>query len=242
MKPFVKSNYAVGKHIFVFCLLPLILVAPSVMAERYSTSNIASLVDKLYANDLSYLQAKNAVIGSKFRDRGSLAGLLPRVTLDVSGRKVDRDRPNSLFYQDRSAEIRITQPLFRMSAWKQLGNTELEQSLAEARLLQEEQAMLFRFVQKSVELLRAEDQLLSFREQEALLDKRLEKVTEEIQQGIVAGKDKVKVNADYLIIKAKRVKQETEKLVAVFELEKLTRSRLDMAPLKTDISLNLPKT
>ncbi len=204
---------------YLNCLKVLVAVFTSVAFSGLAQAGaFATLLEMAHSNDPTYLSAKVAVESAEARTNQAFGQLLPQVSASLNSKFNDRDyhvrdgnnRTAKDQYNSNSAELNLTQPIWKYSNIISLRQAKSTTSQAEQQLANTEQELLSKVVSTWLDYLGARDQTLFTQQQIAVSNFKLQVAQRGFELGSISKPELDELKAKFDQANAENVTAETD--------------------------------
>jgi len=227
-----------------FRLLPLTLAVGAALALPVRAQSLIELYDAARGYDAAYQSAKSQYEANLSRADQAKAGLLPSVNLSAgaSTNRIDFQDPAgvpSRNFDNQSAAISATQPLYRSANYASYEQGQKQIELAQAQLQAAEQDLIVRVSQAYFDVLAAQDSLTFVQAQKAAVAEQLASAKRNFEVGTATITDTREAQARYDLVTAQEIAADNDLRVKKLALNQLV-GKADTTPYPLAPAATLP--
>jgi outer membrane protein len=203
--------------------LPLVLALACCFATSVQAQSLTSLFEAARSYDAAYQSAKYQFDATLAKGAQSKAGVRPTVNLSAgaSASNQQTDPGSTRSYDNQSATISASQPLFRPANWATYQQGNKQAALAQAQLLAAEQDLLVRVSQAYFDVLAATDNLEFVKSQKTAVAEQLASAKRNFEVGTSTITDTREAQARFDLVVAQEIAAENDLQVKSVALQQL---------------------
>ena len=203
--------------------LPLVLALACCFATSVQAQSLTSLFEAARSYDAAYQSAKYQFDATLAKGAQSKAGVRPTVNLSAGANASNQqtDPGSTRSYDNQSATISASQPLFRPANWATYQQGNKQAALAQAQLLAAEQDLLVRVSQAYFDVLAATDNLEFVKSQKTAVAEQLASAKRNFEVGTSTITDTREAQARFDLVVAQEIAAENDLQVKSVALQQL---------------------
>jgi len=192
------------------------------MSLNVQASSLSNVYQDALANDYQLKIAQSELNAVMEDENAAWAGVKPSVTVGGNLTHHEVDGSGSSSYNARGASISLTQPLFNVAKFQQIGVAEAGTEQAQFTYREAEMDLMVRVTEAFFEVLRAQDTLNSSRAQEKAIKRQLEQAQQQFKVGLIPITGVNEAQAAYDASRAARIGAEGTLLISEESLQLVT--------------------
>jgi outer membrane protein len=225
-----------------------VLIASAFFSIQAQAVDLLQVYQQAVANDSQYASARASLAAGQERVPQGRAGLLPTVALQGSNTRDGREyryeaAPTQKYhYTTNTAELTLSQPLFRWANWQQYEQSKLALATSEAQFAQAQQDLVLRVAQAYFDVLAAQDALVFTQAQKTATTEQLASAKRNFEVGTQTITDTNEAQAAYDLVVAQEFAAINNLEVRRTALQQIIGSEPQaLATLRTGITLSAPQ-
>lgn len=232
------------KAVLLVCVL---LLGTPGMAQNTPPKSLAGLYDMARQHDATYLAAAAQLQADLEIENQALSALLPNVNLgariekqdntyDAFGMSIEASRNPGTY------SLVLNQALFRPQAWETYKQSQLSGEIAKLGFQQAEQDLILRLSRTYFDLLAAQDDLASLRDQKTAIAEQLAFAKANFDVGSATITDQQEAQARFDLVVAQELAAQNQLAIRQLQLETIVGTPVaELAKLPLNTQLSTPK-